>query len=261
MMPRKLWLLISILYLLFVFTGCGLSRPPMSSGTATMPTTAEQERPGLATQWGETRTSPVTNTSFTRANPNTPTATAVLYYNDQAGVERMAGWSNYQRLPAAFYSVGEGLVSFGIRDESGNLLEGLIANDNRYVIGETGRRYSIVVRNDTGNRLEAVISVDGLDVLDGKPAAVTKSGYVIAPYSTLQVDGFRQSLATVAAFRFGAVQDSYTNRKYGDTRNVGVIGLAIFHESGSNPSSWTDNETRQRRSAEPFPGRFATPPE
>jgi hypothetical protein len=260
MMPRKLWLLISTLYLLLVLAGCAFP-PHQNAGTVTTPATAEQERPGLATQWGETRTSQVTNTSFSRANPNTPTATAILYYNNQAGVERMAAWSDYQRLPAELYSVGEGLVSFGIRDESGRLLEGLIADGNRYVIGETGRRYSILVRNNTGNRLEAVISVDGLDVLDGKPAAVTKSGYVIAPYSTLQVDGFRQSLATVAAFRFGAVQDSYANRKYGDTRNVGVIGLAVFHEYGSNPSAWTDNDTLQRRSADPFPGRFATPPE
>jgi len=197
---------------------------------------------------------------FTRANPTIPTVTTTLYYHDQAGAAAMSGVPSYQRMPAALWPVGDGLVSLGIRDENGSLLEGFIANGERDIIGETGRRYAIFVRNNTSHRLEAVLSVDGLDVLDGKPAAVTKAGYVISPYSTLEVEGFRQSLDTVAAFRFGAVAESYANQKYQDTRNVGVIGLAVFHENGDNPASWTMDEIQQRRSANPFPGGFATPP-
>jgi hypothetical protein len=58
--------------------------------------------------------------------------------------------------------------------------------------------------------------------------------------------------------RFGPVRESYAHEKYGDTRNVGVIGIAIFNESGTSP--WIDREVQKRLHAKPFPGRFATPP-
>jgi hypothetical protein len=73
------------------------------------------------------------------------------------------------------------------------------------------------------------------------------------------VDGIRQSTEAVAAFRFGPVRESYANEKYRDTRNVGVIGIAVFNEAGTYP--WTDREIQKRLKANPFPNqRFATPP-
>jgi hypothetical protein len=64
----------------------------------------------------------------------------------------------------------------------------------------------------------------------------------------------------VAAFRFGSVKSSYAEQKHGDSRNVGVIGVALFNEQGTNPSSWPIGDSGQRLNADPFPGRFATPP-
>ena len=74
------------------------------------------------------------------------------------------------------------------------------------------------------------------------------------------LDGFRQSTDTVAAFRFGSVRDSYAGKKTGDTRNVGVIGVALFSERGAPPPVWTREEIERRHEADPFPSRFATPP-
>ena len=54
------------------------------------------------------------------------------------------------------------------------------------------------------------------------------------------VEGFRQSTEAVAAFRFGPVRESYAAEKYHNTRNVGVIGIALFNEVGSDP--WTNEE-------------------
>lgn len=124
--------------------------------------------------------------------------------------------------------------------------------------GEEGRRYFIVVRNRSDVRVEIVLSVDGLDVIDGRPASFRKRGYIVNPHQRLGVEGFRQSVEAVAAFRFGPVRESYANEKYHNTRNVGVIGIALFNEVGSDP--WTSEEVRRRLKANPFPGRFATPP-
>lgn len=98
-----------------------------------------------------------------------------------------------------------------------------------YVEGTEGRRYMIRVDNPTFGRVEMVATVDGLDVLDGKPGNMDKSGLVVAPRITYDFEGFRVSNEQVAAFRFGAVGGGYAASK-GDTSNVGVIGVAMYQE-------------------------------
>ena len=102
--------------------------------------------------------------------------------------------------------------------------------DRFYILGQAGDRYSIRVTNPTPRRVEAIISVDGLDVIDGEDADfVNKRGYIVPPGGDLVVDGFRMSTTQVAAFRFGSVDSSYAQLK-GKGRNVGVVGVAIFEE-------------------------------
>lgn len=216
-------------------------------------------RPGLGTSWGETRSSQITTTPFNRADPSTPFVTASMFYNDAEGARAMAGGS--PMLPQRRIDVGDGVVSMGLKDgDSGRFLTGFESAGRDYVVGEAGQRYVIVVQNNSSLRLEVVVSVDGLDVVDGKPAGFGKRGYLIEPQGTLEVDGFRQSESAVAAFRFGSVRNSYAaNNKKGDARNVGVIGLALFHERGTTPALWRD-EVRRRKDANPFPQEFAQPP-
>ena len=101
-------------------------------------------------------------------------------------------------------------------------------------------------------------TVDGLDVLDGRPGSFAKRGYLVDANSSLEIDGFRRSTSAVAAFRFGSVKDSYAARTSGD-RNVGVIGIAVFREYNRAYGNRID-ENRRRDNADPFPNRFAVPP-
>ena len=112
--------------------------------------------------------------------------------------------------------------------------------------------------NQSASRFEAVVTVDGLDVIDGRPGSLAKRGYLLQPFATVDIDGFRQNLDEVAAFRFGSVRGSYAASK-GSDRNVGVIGVAVFSERGVR-QPWTERELGRRESADPFPGRFAAPP-
>jgi hypothetical protein len=99
-----------------------------------------------------------------------------------------------------------------------------------YVLGTVGERYAIVVSNPTPRRVEAVISVDGLDAIDGTAADyVHKRGYILPAYGNATIEGFRTSLDQVATFRFSSVADSYAGR-LGQARDVGVIGVAFFPE-------------------------------
>lgn len=237
-----------------------LARAKMSdSATAPRSSQIAQERPGLGTRWGETRISRVDATGFRRAQPNRPLVTAAIHYNDAAGIRAMIGavLSPRRRQPI-LGNPAASLLSVELRDGSGRLWPGLAVGGRWFVIGEKGSRYSINVRNQSDVRIEVALSVDGLDVLDGRAASYRKRGYVIAPRSTLRVEGFRQSTEAVAAFRFSSVSESYANQKYGETRNVGVIGIAAFNEYGTNP---LDAEAQRRLKANPFPGSgFATPP-
>lgn len=101
-----------------------------------------------------------------------------------------------------------------------------------YVHGAHGQRYTIRVTNPTSQRIEAVVSVDGLDVVDGESGDLRKRGYVVPPHGTVNIEGWRTSLSDVASFRFSSVSGSYAGKK-GKARNVGVIAVAIFAEQAA----------------------------
>jgi len=99
----------------------------------------------------------------------------------------------------------------------------------RYVVGEPGHEYQLVLRNDSGGRVLAVTSVDGVNVISGETAAPGQTGYVLAPYDSLAVAGWRKSMDEIAAFYFTSHHNSYAART-GRPFDVGVIGVALFRE-------------------------------
>ncbi|MBK9031880.1 MAG: hypothetical protein IPL61_11230 [Myxococcales bacterium] len=228
--------------------------PPSSIAPASVvldgpgPAAPPDERPGLATAWGETTWSPITTTPFVRAEAR-PWATAVLHYNDADGVRAHASYVGAAIAPLEAYA-GSGDVAVALIDDGGDILPGVAVGGRNLVAATDGARYRIAVRNLTEARFEVVTSVDGLDVLDGRPAGFDRRGYVIEPHGELIIDGFRQSNDEVAAFRFGRVASSYAARTTGDA-NVGVIGVALFAERGAR---WTPAELERRDRAAPFPG-------
>ena len=215
---------------------------------------AAPERPGLGTRFGESVHSRVVEAPFVRAGAE-PFAAVALHYNDEEGVAAQAEHRGAQLIPITA-STPHGGISIALTDEHGAILPGFSAAGRTYVIGSAGERYNLRISNHTEGRYEVVASVDGLDVIDGRPAGYGKRGYIVAPHRTIVIDGFRTSEETVAAFRFASVRDSYAART-GDDRNVGVIGLAFFAERGS---AWTSDELARRESADPFPARYALPP-
>lgn len=224
-------------------------------GEATVGTeVAELERKqGIGTAYGEQRSSSVRGTRFERENQYNPDALLSIRYNDAAGVQRISQIKTGQPYlqPAARQLGG---VTLTLRDDYGQPLQAAQVGGDVYAIGEPGTRYTIGLENHTGQRLEVVASVDGLDVIDGGEADFSKRGYVIAPYTSFAIDGWRTSDDTVAAFRFSDMDDSYAGRT-GKPRNVGVVGVALFRERG-----YDDAELHRRDSADPFPNRYTPPP-
>ena len=100
-----------------------------------------------------------------------------------------------------------------------------------FIEAKEGSEYSIEIKNNEWKRILAVCSVDGLDILNGKPATEDGPGYVIGAFNNSKFDGFRVSDDKVAKFIFGSKGSSYAaSKEDGSEKNVGVIGIRIFNE-------------------------------
>jgi hypothetical protein len=98
-----------------------------------------------------------------------------------------------------------------------------------YIEGRPKTDFTLLVRNNSGSRVLAVMTVDGLSIMDGKKGSLDGNGYVISPWQTIKIPGWRLDNDDVAKFTFGGIGGSYAAAK-GQPRDVGVIGCAIFEE-------------------------------
>lgn len=98
-----------------------------------------------------------------------------------------------------------------------------------FVAGDLGQRYSLRIANRTDGRVLTVLSVDGINIVSGDTAGYDGRGYILSPYETYDIQGWRKSQTEIAAFSFTALPNSYA-AETGRPANVGVIGMAVFKE-------------------------------
>lgn len=99
-----------------------------------------------------------------------------------------------------------------------------------WIAGEPGHRYGVRLTNTSGGRVLVVLSIDGVNAITGQTAHPSQAGYVLDPWQSVHVAGWRKSLDDVAQFVFTDLPDSYAART-GRPENVGVIGIAVFEEA------------------------------
>lgn len=116
--------------------------------------------------------------------------------------------------------------------ETDQVLDVFSQDAQRFVAGQTGSRYALRVRNNTGRRVMVVISVDGVNIVSGETAAHNQTGYILHPGRSYDLTGWRKTQDEVAAFVFSPLPKSYAALT-GRPSNVGVIGMAVFEERPS----------------------------
>ena len=122
------------------------------------------------------------------------------------------------------------LVETEIVDRTDNRSLPVYARDGRqWIVGTPGHEYTLRMRNTTGARVLVVASVDGVNIVTGETASPAQSGYVLDPYASAEIRGWRKSLSRIAAFYFTELPDAYAART-GRPDNIGVIGFAVFRE-------------------------------
>lgn len=207
----------------------------------------------IGTAWGGDVHSTVKGVSVERAERE-PSEMVLINYS-----------TKYQSGYDKVYSIRISELEYAVRDANFNSLPitrryNSSVGQWQYIIpARVGMNYQLYVRNHSRNtNYEIVATVDGLDVLNGKPGSLNNNGYIVNAGDSLAIKGFRKDKHTEAAFQFSDAADSYAaNSAQGDVRNTGVIGFAAFALQG--PAA----KTLPPCSAQAFPADsndYAPPP-
>lgn len=118
-------------------------------------------------------------------------------------------------------------------------------NGRTYIEGRKDSEYALRFKNTTSERILIVPSVDGLNVLDGKPCGIKSDGYVVNAWQTITIPGWTVDNSTAAKFTFKP-QDSYyeedetyVEQMGKDASNQGVIGFMLFKEKQYISDLWS----------------------
>lgn len=131
--------------------------------------------------------------------------------------------------PSAYDRIGS-LMQVSVVDRTTGRELSIYRHRGEYwVAGRPGTRYAIRARNAMGERIMAVMSVDGVNVVTGETAGVLQNGYVFSGGERSDITGWRKSDSQIAAFEFTSIANSYASRT-GRPDDVGVIGIAMFRE-------------------------------
>lgn len=124
--------------------------------------------------------------------------------------------------------------------------------DRRYFQAFRGRNYSLAVANNSGQRVGVLISVDGLNVVNGERSSLagTEPMYVLGPYERAVIRGWRSSMRDVRKFVFVDEERSYAERTGQANGDIGWIRVLSFREQ--RPQVWV--EPRERRENDWGPG-------
>lgn len=127
-----------------------------------------------------------------------------------------------------------------------------------YIEGRQKQTFSLRIQNHSSDRILAIPTIDGLSVLDGKHGSYDSGGYVIKPFSSTTIHGWRTSDKEVAEFYFSGIEESYAS-KMSKGGNQGVIGVAIYKEKVPVTYTYTQTTFPDKQNYPPFPKYPQTP--
>ncbi len=97
--------------------------------------------------------------------------------------------------------------------------------------------FEIKFTNHSWQKVQVKISVDGTDVLSGKPATTepTKEMWVVNGYGTLSLKAWPESDNGGAAFVFTSANNSVAIHTHGDLSSRGIVAAAVYTEGHVEP--------------------------
>lgn len=98
--------------------------------------------------------------------------------------------------------------------------------------------FEVRFKNNTFQKVQVKLSLDGTDILTGKPAdtQVSKDMWVVNAYSTLSLKAWPETNNGGAAFVFTSANNSVAVHTHGDMSSRGIIAAAVFTEGHVEPT-------------------------
>ena len=139
-------------------------------------------------------------------------------------------------------------------------------HDRHYFQAFKGRNYSLVLRNTTGRRIGVLIAVDGLNVVNGERSSLDRHEqmYVLDPWESAEIQGWRSSLEDVRRFVFVDEDRSYAERTGQANGDMGWIRVMAYREVERQPwwGRWTQPQGKYREDSRDARGQLdGTAPE
>ena len=104
-----------------------------------------------------------------------------------------------------------------------------------YLEARAGSRYAVALANRTGERVGVVLTVDGLNAISGEQDKGRGRMYVLDPWQSTSVQGWRSSLQEVRQFTFVDERRSYATRSGKANEKMGWIEVAVYRERRASP--------------------------
>lgn len=97
--------------------------------------------------------------------------------------------------------------------------------------------FEIRFKNNTWQKIQVKLTLDGTDILTGKPAdtEVSKDMWVVNGYATLSLKAWPEDNNGGAAFVFTSANNSVAVHTHGDLSSRGIIAAAVFTEGHVEP--------------------------
>ena len=125
---------------------------------------------------------------------------------------------------------------------NGKVLKQYDVGEDKIIGCYENEKFAIVFKNNTWNKLQIKISIDGTDILTSKLADTSEIGdmWSVAPYGTLELKAFPETNKGGAEFLFGKPSDSVAINTHGVKTGIGYIAAAVFVEKDVvNQSYWS----------------------
>jgi hypothetical protein len=131
----------------------------------------------------------------------------------------------------SFESPGtEVAVSVEVEGRDAPLYPAPDGSNRLYLEARAGSSYAVALRNLTGQRLGIDLDVDGLNAIDGLRKGGRERLYILDPWQTTLVRGWRSSLNEVHRFTFVDEATSYAARTGQANGHMGWIEAKVFRE-------------------------------
>ena len=160
-------------------------------------------------------------------------------------------------------------VSVQVDGSAASLYPAVDGSGRYYLEAHSGSRYAVTLANRTGERIGVVLTVDGLNAISGDRDTARGRMYVLDPWQSTVVQGWRTSLQEIRQFTFVDERRSYAARTGQANEKMGWIEVAVYKERHpyvrvtptpvpyAEPRRQDDQSNRDRAEAAPAPSAQA----